>query len=121
MNVGITDYIPDEEYFSRFLQNSISFRLGTKILKKGRLILFRRAHFCIHFIVLSDKGNRETLEVPLPFKTDIHLQNNTIHFDYRITTLANNNKEIETALRDIRAKSGSPSQFYDKVLEINIT
>jgi len=121
MNIGITDYIPDEAFFSRFLQSNITFRLGTKTLKKGRLILFRRAHFCIHFIVLSDKGNKETLEIPIPFKTAVLLQDNVIHFDYRVATLANNNKALETALREVRAKNSSPSQFYDKVLEICIS
>lgn len=120
MNVNITDYIPEENFFSKSLQSSISFVLGAKTLKKGRLILFKRAHFCIQFILLTDKGNRETLEIPFPFKTEVKTNENAVYFDYRFLTLANNCKETETVLKDIKIKNISPSQFYDKVLQIHI-
>jgi len=120
MNISITDYIPEESYFSNSLQSSIVFRLGQKTLKKGRLILYKRAHFCIQFIILTDKGHRETLEVPFPFKTEYHSTDNVMFFDYRLTTLTGKNKETEMLFKDLKIKNTSPSQFYDRILEIKI-
>jgi uncharacterized protein (DUF2225 family) len=121
MNISITDFIPEENYFSNSLQSNIEFSLGQKILKKGRLILYKRAHFCIQFIIYTEKGHRETLEIPFPFKTEYHSTDNVMFFDYRLTTLAGKNKKIEELFKELKIKNTLPSQFYDRILEIKIT
>jgi hypothetical protein len=118
MNISITDFVPEESYFSNSLQSTVVFRLGQKVLKKGRLLLYKRAHFCIQFIILTEKGHRETLEVPFPFKTEFHSLENTMFFDYRISTLVGKNKDTENLFKNLKIKNTSPSQFYDRILEI---
>jgi len=43
-----------------------------------------------------------------------------IFFDYRIKTLSNNNPDLEHYLKNFKIKNITPSQYYDKILEINV-
>jgi uncharacterized protein (DUF2225 family) len=117
---SIVDYIPGETFFSNALQSTIIFQLGKKQIKKGRLLLFKRAHFHIIFTMLNGRDNKENFEIPIPFKTEHHLEDGIIYFDYRISSLAGNNKETEERLNAIRIRGINPTQYYNNILEISL-
>ena len=61
------DSYPGEMFFTSSLQNNLIFTLGKKVVKQGRLILFKQAHFYIQLSLLSNKNVKEILEIPIPF------------------------------------------------------
>ena len=112
--------IPGEEHFVKALQSELTFQLGKKQIKKGRLILFRKAHYHIIFTLLNSKNNKENFEIPIPFKIEHHAEENMIYFDYRVRSLAGNNIEAENNLKKIKIRGTEPSQYYNKIVEIII-
>jgi hypothetical protein len=112
--------IPGEERFVKALQSELTFQLGKKQIKKGRLILFRRAHYHIIFTLMNSRNNKENFEIPIPFKIEHHIDENTIYFDYRLSTLAGNIPGAEDKLKKLKIRGTEPSQYYNKIIEISI-
>jgi hypothetical protein len=119
INVSNTclDEMPGESFFTKNLQNNITFNLGSKTIRKGRLIIFKRSHFFIQICLLSARGGQETFEIPIPFKTEHHKEENLMYFDYRIKSLVGNDEEVKDLIFQQTIKN-SPSQYYNKILEI---
>jgi hypothetical protein len=117
INTYIDNYL-GEAFFTSSLQNSLIFTLGKKIVKQGRLILFKQAHFYIQLTLLSNKNIKEILEIPIPFFTENYPLEKIIYFDYRFRALAGNDVSISQRLQNITIKNGNPSQYYNKILEI---
>jgi hypothetical protein len=117
VNTYIDSY-PGEAFFTNSLQNSLIFTLGKKVIKQGRLILFKQAHFYIQLTLLSNKNVKEVLEIPIPFFTENYPLEKIIYFDYRFRALAGNDPSISQRLQNITIKNVNPSQYYNKILEI---
>jgi hypothetical protein len=117
--ISVIDYIPGEQYFVKALQSSLTFTLGKKQIKKGRLLLFKRAHYHIVFTMLNGRDNKENFEIPIPFKIEYYPEEGIMYFDYRIRSLAGNNKEIEDRLSSVKIRGIQPTQYYNKILEIS--
>jgi hypothetical protein len=116
--ISVIEYIPGEQYFIDALQSNLTFVLGKKQVKTGRLILFKRAHFHIVFTILNGRNNKENFEIPIPFKIEHYPDENIMYFDYRIHSLAGNNKDIEDRLNAVKIRGNIPTQYYNKILEI---
>jgi ABC-type uncharacterized transport system substrate-binding protein len=106
-----------EEVLKNLLQKKVSFEIDKKIFKTGRIILFSQHYFFISFIMNTAKKKQEKTEIPIPFNIEIHKDDNLIYFDYRLSTLAFNNKSALTFLQDIPAQK---NKFLNKILTINI-
>ena len=106
-----------EEVLKNLLQKKVSFEIDKKIFKTGRIILFSQHYFFISFIMNTAKKKQEKTEIPIPFNIEIHKDDNLIYFDYRLSTLAFNNKNALTILQDIPAQK---NKFLNKILTINI-
>ena len=117
INTYIDNY-PGEAFFTSSLQNSLIFTLGKKIVKQGRLILFKQTHFYIQLTLLSNKNIKEVLEIPIPFFTENYPLEKIIYFDYRFRALAGNDVGISQRLQNVTIKNVNPSQYYNKILEI---
>lgn len=117
VNTYIDSY-PGEAFFTNSLQNSLLFTLGKKIVKQGRLILFRQAHFYVQLTLLSHKNVKEVLEIPIPFYVENYPLENLVYFDYRFRALAGNDVSISQRLQNVNIKNVNPSQYYNKILEI---
>ena len=110
--------IPGEAFFERHLQSPIKFILGQKTIKQGRLVIFKRAHYYLHITLLTAKNNKESFEIPIPFKVEEYIHEGLAYFDYRIQGLHGLNEELNERLSKIRIKNTNPSQYYNKILEI---
>ena len=51
------------------------------------MLLFRRYHYYIQLAIATEKGTRENLDVPIPFRTEDYLDEGIIYFDYRLKSL----------------------------------
>ena len=111
------EQLPGEDFFTKNLQTGLSFNLGNKTIRKGRLIIFKRSHFFIQISLLSHKGAHETFEIPIPFKTEYYPQDNLIYFDYRMKTFSDSNEDLNELVLHQSIKN-SPSHYYNKTLEI---
>jgi hypothetical protein len=110
--------IPGESYLQRHLQTQIKFILGQKIVKQGRLVLFKRAHYYLHITLLTSKNNKESFEIPIPYKVEEYPHEGLAYFDYRVQGLCGLNAELNERLARVKIKNINPSQYYNKILEI---
>jgi len=122
ISTDIINNIPREDIFTDSLQKHLTFTLKNKVIKKGRLILFKKVHYYIQLTLLNIKGNRENFEIPIPFDTEYYNTDgeNTLYFDYRNLTLTGNNKKMEESLKEYKIKNVEPSNYYNSILEITI-
>jgi hypothetical protein len=120
VEVNDINQIPGEEFFVRALQNELTFQIGKKQIKKGRLILFRKAHFHIIFTLMNCRNNKENFEIPIPFKIEHHRDENALYFDYRLRSLVGNNTDAKNKLKKLKIRGIEPSQFYNKIIEVFI-
>lgn len=111
MNIlSSTDQTYGETFLTKCLQQQLVFRINEKVIKKGRLILFRRNHFFIQITILNDKLIRESFEVPFPLSVETYEKEGLIYFDYRINSLRLSAPLI--------SKKKVSSSYFNKILEI---
>jgi hypothetical protein len=110
--------IPGEMFLTRHLQNPIKFILGQKVIKQGRLVIFKRAHYYLHITLLTSKSNKESFEIPIPFKVEEYPHESLAYFDYRLQGLCGLQDEVNERLSRVKIKNINPSQYYNKILEI---
>lgn len=110
--------IPGESFLQRHLQSSIKFILGEKVIKQGRLVLFKRAHYYLHITLLTSKNVKESFEIPIPYKVEEYHHEGLAYFDYRLQGLCGLQDEINQRLAKVKIKNINPSQYYNKILEI---
>ena len=104
------DQVPGEQFLISCLQKNINFSINNKTIKKGRLLLFRRAHYYIQVALLTEKDLRENFEIPIPFKVENYSDEGLLYFDYRLDSL-----QVDT-LAKIPDKVSSI--YFNRILEI---
>ena len=115
-STAILDFLPGEEILSRLLQQTLKIRVGEKSVRNGRLVHFKRVHYVYQLTFVNVKGNRETLELPLPFAVEQHRDEHLIYFDYRDDTLVSGDSDLLLKLKKIR--STNATGFHNKIVEI---
>jgi len=110
--------LPGEDFFTKYLQTPVKFTLGHKIIKQGKLILYKRTHYYFQITVQTLKHAKESFEIPIPFKIEEHFNEGLIYFDYRLNSLIGPGDVYFEKLKKIKIKNINPSQYYDKILEI---
>ena len=100
-----------EEELKHFLQRDVKFRVGTKILKKGRLILFNVIEYYVVFTIETAFSNkRQTYEIPFPFKFH-KIDPTTLLLDYQLKHIYNNNIEMKRILDKLGKET--KSKYFD--------
>lgn len=112
MNLELTSQSFGEGFFTKNLQQQLSFSINTKTVKKGRLLLFRRNHFFIQITLMSFKNEKESFEIPFPFKVETHEGEGLMYFDYRLGSL----NTISTLIVPKKISSS----YFNKILEIQV-
>jgi hypothetical protein len=110
--------LPGESFLTRTLQFPIKFTLGEKTIKQGRLVLFKRTHYYLLITLLTSRNIKESFEIPIPFKVEEYLHEGLAYFDYRLQGLGGMNNELNNKLLKAKIKNINPSQYYNKILEI---
>jgi len=110
--------LPGETFLTRHLQSPIKFTLGEKVIKEGRLVLFKRAHYYLNITLFTSKNNKESFEIPIPFRVEEYFHEGLAFFDYRLQGLLGLKSEFNEKLSKVRIKNTNPSQYYNKILEI---
>lgn len=110
--------IPGEGFLTRALQTPVKFVLGQKVIKQGRLVLFKRAHYYLHITLMTSKNIKESFEIPIPFRVEEYQHEGLAYFDYRLQGLVGLQEELNQKLSKVKIKNTNPSQYYNKILEI---
>ena len=110
--------IPGESFLTQNLQTPIKFILSQKVIKQGKLVLFKRAHYYLHITLITAKNVKESFEIPIPFKVEVYKHEGLAYFDYRVQGLCGLNAELNKRLSKVKVKNIKPSQYYNKILEI---
>jgi len=95
------------------LQRNVIFSFKHKNYKTGKLLLYKVAGNYMSFTLITEK-KKETFEIPFPFSVNSTEQ--SISFDYRLETLAENDYELLITLKSITKVKNC--RFYDNVLTI---
>lgn len=104
------EHVPGELHLIQLLQKPLKFSINNKLIKSGRLLLFRRVHYFIQLALLTEKGVRENFEIPIPFRIESHEEDNLLYFDYRLTSLGVEIPQLPEKVNSI---------FFDRILEID--
>ena len=110
--------LPGEDFFTKYLQTPVRFTLGHKVIKQGKLILFKRAHYYFQITVQTLKYTKESFEIPIPFRIEEHSNEGLMYFDYRLNSLVGINDTHFEKIKKLKIKNINPSQYYNKILEI---
>lgn len=110
MTTSISSQSFGEDFLISCLQQQLIFRIANKIIKKGRLLLFRRNHFFIQITLLNEKNEKESFEIPFPLKVEVYEDEKLMYFDYRIDSL--------NILTPLLVSKKVSSSYFNKILEI---
>ena len=103
--------IPGEDFLFNSLQKELTFHIGSKTIKQGRLLLFKRkSSFFIQITLFNSKKEKENFEIPFPFKVEEYKEDGVMYFDYRLDAL-----NVET-LPHIQSKVAS--SYFNRILEV---
>ena len=102
-----------ENYFRNFLQSKVTFEIGNKIIKRGKLILIAVKDFHIFLVLQSDGGDIKQFIIPFPFDVT-RLSPNEIALDYTLKTLSFNNNDLLLKLRTSTRKKNT--RFFDSIV-----
>ncbi len=113
------DFFPGEEFLTQSLQNQLCLMIDDRQVKRGRLLHFKKHHFCIVLTLLTPKDNTENTEIPLPFIVEEHHEDQKVmaYFDYRVKNIipnCSNNENLDKILCNYSIKN----QYFNKILEI---
>lgn len=106
-------YLTVEENLKLFLQRNVTIRIGDRILRQGKLILFNLKDYYI-ILTLKVKGRNKTYELPYPFENSID-DEVKLTFDYSLSLLHNNDPMI---LKHRVFCTSKKSKLYDKIVTI---
>jgi len=107
-----------EDVLKKILQQNISIILGDKVLKKGKLVLFKQVHYCLELSLKNKDNNIKKIELPIPFNVENWEDDNLIYFDYRLSTLAKTKPQLQQLIQKLAVNK--PHKFYNQILEIEI-
>lgn len=96
-----------------FLQKPLVFMVKGKVIKRGRLLLFKKSHFFLQFSLETCKKMKENLDVPHPFNIEFYSDEDLLYFDYRLSSLMVEN--LPTISHKV------PSLYFNNILEIQVT
>ncbi len=102
-----------EKFLTKNLQQFMTFYVSGRIIKRGRLLLFRRQHYYIQLSLLTEKNTRENFDLPIPFDIEVYPEDNLAYFDYRLEALKAENLPL--------LPKKVSSSFFNKILEVSIT
>ena len=112
MTASIPNLFSEKPVLISFLQKPVTFSIKGKVVKRGRLLLFRKAHYFVQFSLETNKKDRESFDVPIPFDIEHYPEDELLYFDYRISSfLVDNLPKLPNKVSSI---------YFNNILEIQV-
>ena len=99
------------------LQKSVIFNIGTKTIRRGKLLLFNIDEYYIKFTIKTNKGIIKTYDAPYPY--DITEGDNSIKMSYKLEDFCRGNTKKEQFLRE-QLPIGNNKLYDTKLIITNI-
>lgn len=107
-----------ENVLKQMLQRYLTVHKDKRIIKRGKLILFKQNNFNIDLhLIVPKKPNPIIYSLPIPFDTLIKNSKNVL-FDYRLNSLVRNNVNMYNKL--IHIIPAKKSKFYNTEIYIEM-
>lgn len=103
-----------ERQLQHLLQRKLKFTVNGKVLRRGRLIIYRIKDFYITFTLINSRGEKKHYELPYPFA--IRNSANKTELDYTLECLSAGNKTLFYKLKVLTKKK--KNKLYDSILNI---
>ena len=107
-----------EKALLELLQKDIRLSINNKQFRKGKLLLFKQNNYHIELTIQKNDVDIKRFEIPIPFAIEGWEGDGLMYFDYRLNTLANNDKVLYGMLKEL--KPDGNNKFYDKIMEIKV-
>jgi|TARA_X000001388_G_C2189183_1_gene106803 hypothetical protein len=105
----------EDDLTKLLLRDLVIYNNPNKLLKKGKLKLFKVKEFYYVLTLENDKKELKEYELPFPFKT--HFYNNALNFDYRLNNFHKNNDFVEFKCKVLNFKK--KSKLYNTVVVLS--
>ena len=105
-------WLDGEQFLANNLQKKITLSINNKLIKKGKMLLFRKNHFYVQITIMTEKQCKENFEIPYPFGVEIHENEGLMYLDYRIASL--------NLTMPITKQERVSSSYYNKILELQV-
>lgn len=107
-----------ENVLKQMLQRYLIVHKEKRIIKRGKLILFKQNNFNIDLHLIAPKKNNTIIySLPIPFDTIIK-SNRYVMFDYRLNSLVKNNVNMYNMLSHIIP--AKKTKFYNTEIYIEM-
>lgn len=104
-----------DDIYKYLLQRNIKITLNrTKLLRRGRLILYTIKDHVISFTLHTNKGTRRVYEMHYPFHVELDKRNSTCTMSYNMSDVT----KCEDMIKRIKKRYRDPSQFFDNQIVI---
>jgi len=94
-----------EQAFINFLQKDLIFSIDGKIVKEGKLILFSKNDYYIHFTLKTSSDSKKKYEIPYPF--NIKAGDGYIVLNYEIDHLSDGKNELFYRLKSLNKRTNA--------------
>ncbi len=106
-----------EKVLKQMLQRYLIVHKDKRVIKKGKLILFKQNNFNVDFHLIVPKKDKPIIySLPIPFNTSI--SSRYVLFDYRLNSLVKNNLDMYNQLMHIIP--AKKSKFYNAEIYIEM-
>jgi hypothetical protein len=116
MNEYITEL---ETIFKQILLNRVQVFINKKLYKEGQFTLYNQTYFSLNLYIKNSKKNKlEIIKLPVPFDYYYTAKEQQLIFDYRLSTFAHNNKDIEHKI--LALPKTTLSRYFNNIIIIKV-
>jgi hypothetical protein len=105
-----------DELFVPYFQKEISINLGSKTLRKGRLLLFSVKDFYLHFTLVCDNVTK-IFELPYPFIAYLDEVEHALVLDYKIKSFTKDLPNLSDFSRALYHRQ-KHMKFFDNTIRV---
>ena len=109
---------PTEDILKHLLQRQLSFVINDRVVKKGKLILFKQNNYCVDLNLKQQTDDERLVVYTIPLPFFVTQTSRCVLFDYRLALLVGNNVSLLNMIRAI--PPARRTKFYDATLTINM-
>lgn len=115
-----------EKLFEQHFQKNISLIINNNNIKSGKFLLIKNNIIGNNYyfdLSIERKKKIDVVKLPYPFGIEEHSNENLLYFDYRVSTLIHNRKDLQFKFSQYFNENTTfkPNKMFDTILEIQFS